>query len=389
MGLPKTFIMNRIKYYGHLLLGVLIVMNTSCITSNEKNISSVNIDFLSEYIHTSTFLDEQKFIKLETFPTDAVIKNIDRALFSKNKLFIIDRSSNKIIAFDEKGHYLCSTSNLIGRGKDEYVRLLDAAIDNQEKRLYVYCDVPHQMMILDYNLQLIDCIKIDALFSEFSIDNSYLYALCPDLQKETRHELRCYRKDNLSNGHYVLIEQNKAIARAGGLGKAINKSGNKVYVSMPFDNTIYELSGGEITDIWKLNFSDKWFNYENSKKLKGSKFIDANGDYNWCIQNICASDSLLLFNTNKSTIYEALLANGIAFGFRGIINDSIPFSNSLFLPTDGLKNAIGFSISAENILQYREYYREREQELPSSPINSIIESFNEADNPLIIIGTIK
>lgn len=41
-----------------------------------------------------------------------------------------------------------------GRGHNEYIRVIDASIDEKDKKLYVHCDAPYQMMIFDLDLNL-------------------------------------------------------------------------------------------------------------------------------------------------------------------------------------------------------------------------------------------
>lgn len=362
----------------------------SCETTKYLTGSNINIDFQDKVLHSSSVLKTQKIIKLDNSSPDAIIKFTQRILCADSILFIVDRESNKIVAFDYDGKFLGSTLGLIGHAKNEYIRFTDAAIDNVNHLIYLYCDAPYpyQMMVLDYNLKVKECIKIKDLFIEFAIDSSYVYALCPDEKNESHYELRRYRRDNLGGKYDVIIDQKEVIRRVGGAGKWINGNGNKVYACMPFDNTIYEIADGEIKRRWSLDFNGEWFEYSKNKDLQGSKFLETNDNTHWTINNIAISDTTLLFNTNQSNVFKASMVDGNGGAFSNIVNDSIPFSSSRMIPTN-LKNGIAFRILATMIVDYKNYYIRRHEKMPEHPFNQIIEKTKEEDNPIIILGILK
>jgi len=371
-----------------LSIFLFLLLLCSCETTKPFTESNIKIDFKDEDLHSSSVFKIQKIIKLESSSSDAMLKSTQRILCADSLLFVLDKEGNKIVAFDYDGRFLGSTLGLVGHAKNEYIHFTDAAIDNINHLIYLYCDRPSQMMILDYKLNVKDCVKIKDLFLEFTIDSSYVYALCPDLENESHYELRRYRRSDLDGKYDVIIDQREAIRRLGGLGKWINGNGNAVYASMPFDNTIYEIIDGTVKRHWSLDFDGKWFDYSRNKNLQGFKFSDNNRDMHWTIQNIVASDTTLLFNTNKSNVFKASMSSGNGGAFSNIINDSIPFSSSWLIPTN-LKNGIAFKILSSYIVNYKNYYIDRHEDLPAHPINNIIEKTKDGDNPLIILGTVR
>ena len=365
----------------------IILLVCSCDASRNFTNSDVKITFKEDELHSSPFFKINKIVKLENTTEASTINDVQRILCSDSLLFIFDKRSNKLMAFNYDGVFCGSTTGLVGRARNEYVHALDAAIDNVNHQIYLYCDIPYQMMILDFNLKVKECIKLKDLFTEFTIDSTYVYALYPDLKDESRYELRCYRKDDLSGDYEVLIKQDKAIGRVRGLGKCINGNCDKIYVCMPFDNTVYELANGSVQKSWTFDFGGKWFNYAQNKNFMGSRFIDRNDDKYWAIQNVIASDTWLLFNTNQSNVFNTSLKANSCTGYSCLVNDSIPFSNSWMIPTNQ-KKGMAYLVSPINIVSYKNYYYRKNKELPFNPINPIIEKVTEDDNPLIILGTI-
>lgn len=367
----------------YLLLNVLVC---SCETSRTITQSNVGVQFQSEELHSSSFFKIQDVIRLEK-SEESIVNEVQRILCSDSLLFIFDKLGNKLLSFNYDGVFCGSTTGLIGRAHNEYVHILDAAIDNVNRQIFLYCDIPYQMMILDFNLKVNECIKLKELFTEFTIDSTYVYALCPDVNSESHYELRRYSKDDLSGNYEVLIKQDKAIGRVRGLGKCVNVNGDKIYVCMPFDNTVYELANGSVQKCWSFDFGGKWFDYGQNKNFKGSRFIENNKTKHWTIQNVIASDTRLLFNTNQSNVFNTSLKANSCTGYSCLVNDSIPFSNSWMIPTNQ-KKGMAYLVSPINIVSYKNYYYSKNKELPFNPINPIIEKVTEDDNPLIILGTI-
>ena len=116
---------------------------------------------------------------------------------------------------------------MIGKGKNEYIHFVDCAIDKEKKWLYVSCDSPFQLMVLNKNLKVEKCIKINELFDEISTDNNYLYALVHDLSDKDRFELRRYEKNNFNKPFNVLLRQERVISGVRGFGKVMCSDGKK------------------------------------------------------------------------------------------------------------------------------------------------------------------
>lgn len=370
------------KYYFAIFILIAIVAQSSCAPSKET-INDISIRYQNDNLNIHSILESQEIIQLESTPAEAVISQINRVLLSENAIYIFDRTANKIVGFDKSGIFRCSTTGLIGRGGNEYIRIMDVAIDNIDKRLFVYCDAPYKILVLDYDLTVIDKIDLNELFLEIAVDNNYLYALTINVENETDYELRCYNKHDISRGYKKLLKQ-RGIAHVRPLGRSLWGATNSIYIGMPFDNTIYKLQNGNITDSWSLNFNGKWFEYEQSKHLKGTFFLDKCDNFSWSIQNICGSDSILFFNTNKSGIYEINIPKQIATYFKNT-SSNIP-SSTWIVPSSGTESTIVFSIPIGVMIKFIEYYQSRNLPIPTLPINKNLNQMQESDNPILVIG---
>ena len=368
------------------LLNILLIScsNTQSFVSND-----ISIKYHPKIINTSELLDSCKIVIPQSDEKQQYIGNIERVLCANNKYYLVDRKRNAILSFNEEGHFEKTTASLIGRGPGEYIRILDAAVDLKSNRIYVYCDAPYQMMIFDYNLNLVEVVKVELLFKEFAIDGDYIFALCQNVDDWSKYELRCYNKTDINGSYKVLAKQDKGIAGTGGLGKSVTYDGRNCYFCLPFDNKIYRISNGEIENGWNLDFNGKWFSYEASRQLKGTRFITKNKDVNWYVQNLCVSDSLVLFNTNLSNIFVVNKKLNVGDSYSEIINDIFPYSSSWIIPVNGQPSKMCFIVPCVHAKRVIDHIKEDKNNLIYNKIKQKISDYDANDNPLILVWDIK
>ncbi|MBQ7180564.1 MAG: 6-bladed beta-propeller [Bacteroidaceae bacterium] len=339
----------------------------------------------------ATYVDSFVVLKPDNPNNKAYLSSFERLLSLPDRMYVVDRRGNKVVAFDDNGKFIASTLPKVGRAKNEYLRIMDAAADISTERVYISCDSPYQIMVCDRNLNVIECIKMDVYFKEIVVDGKCLYALLESEDKSGGFELRCYDKDSLSGTYQMLFSNDQVIRGVGGAGKSMTSNGAEVYVCMPFDNVINELKDGEVLESWGIDFGYKAFSYEDSKELSPNTFFSKNGDKIWAIQNICASDSLLFFNTNEFGVYIMDKIEGSVTRYENLYNQRIGVSSSWMLPWGGSKGipVIAYKISANILSQYKEYQDEYDTAELSNSIKELYCDYMEDDNDLIVFGHIK
>lgn len=368
------------------LLGVVSI--SSCQIMETIPTNQIDFDFYDNAILSSSILSNPKYVKLEQPCNDAIIKRIDKVLFIDERIIIVDRQRNSIVVFDKDGKYLCSSNNLIGRGKNEYIHFLDCAVDKEKNLLYVSCDSPLQLMVLNKNLKVEKCVKTNETFDEISTDNNYFYALVEDLSDNDRFELRRYEKANFNKPFDVLLRQERVISGVRGFGKVMCSDGRKTFVCMPFDNVIHIIENGKITNSYDVNLKEKWFSYKDSKNLVGRYFFKKNADVNWTIQNICASDSTLLFNTNLADVYRIDLRNNSGDSHTELINDKSFYNTTWLIPYGGIYKSVIRVIPPVAIRDAIENHFINKDKI-SDPLLKSVDSCNYGDNPVLEIFQIK
>jgi hypothetical protein len=128
---------------------------------NDVNFSTINI------------IDSSYFIHLET-TDECLIKKIDKIVFDKNKIFVLDcGGNNKILVFDRHGKFMYTVGK-IGQGTGEYRTACDFCLDVQNKMIYIICE-RSRIMQYNYNGDFVKQIKMDFYAENIEYSNKHFY----------------------------------------------------------------------------------------------------------------------------------------------------------------------------------------------------------------------
>lgn len=376
--------------YKYLIFLVAIIICTISCRTIQDSANEVTVNYMNDPKDASTLMDSIRVIKPASIVKEAVIGRTERVLASDDRIFIVDRMLNKVLCFDYAGNFIKSTESLIGKSKNEYVSVLDASIDPIEGLLYVYFDSPYRMMTFNMDLERVDTYQLNELFFEIAISGNSLYSLCYNANEDAM-ELRQYDKHHPDGEYQVLLTQDKIAQGVGWMGKALTSDGSKCWLSLPFSNKIYSINDKKIVSEYLIDFGDRWFDYSKSKDLRGSSFLNFNKDKISLIYNISASDSLLLFNTNKAGLVSAVRETNQATLNLFVENDDCPFMSSTIFPLGGLPSSMVIIVPNSQIMQYKaECKRHNTKEVFSNKqLEQIVNEYQNSDNPLIVIARIK
>ena len=155
----------------------------------------IAVEFHDDILKTSSFREGYELVALDAPCNEAVISSVDRLLFAEGRIVVLDQVGNKVLLFDSDGGFLKSTSKMVGKGHNEYIRISDAAIDESARKLYVHCDAPYQMMVFDWDLNPVKrfnlAMRDEEGYYRVATDCSAVY-FC----KQTgRYELSLYKAD--------------------------------------------------------------------------------------------------------------------------------------------------------------------------------------------------
>lgn len=363
-----------------------LALASSCI-SNQSLTDNITVTQTKDRLDISSLTDSIRIIKPSSSNPESIINRADRVLSMNDRIYIIDRASNKLFCFDYNGNFISSTEPIIGHGRMEYIRIMDAAVDPSNSMVYICCDAPYKIIKLDADLNALESFSFDDMFDEIAITGDCLYAI---YEGDDSFELRQYNTRDLNGKYNTILKNAEIIHGVFSIGKSMNSDGRSCHVALPFSNKIYKIREGIIEKETTIDFGTFWFDYERSKNLGIDKFLDMNTDKAWIIMNTVVSDSLTLFNTNKAGV-TSIHANGQASTTIDVINSGFPFSSSLIYPLGGVYGTAVTVAENVHITRYKKICKEKGIDLSddSDKTNKWIRDYTSTDNPILVIEYLK
>lgn len=363
-----------------------LALVSSCI-SNQSLTDNITVTQTKDRLDISSLTDSIRIIKPSSSNPESIINRADRVLSMNDRIYIIDRASNKLFCFDYNGNFISSTEPIIGHGRMEYIRIMDAAVDPSNSMVYICCDAPYKIIKLDADLNALESFSFDDMFDEIAITGDCLYAI---YEGDDSFELRQYNTRDLNGKYNTILKNNEIMHGVRSIGKSMSSDGRFCNVALPFSNKIYKVRENIIESETVIDFGSLWFDYEKSRSFGTNRFLDMNTDKAWIIMNTVVSDSLTLFNTNQAGI-ASIHANGQASTTFNVINSDFPFSSSLVYPLGGV---YGTAITvAENvhITRYKKICKEKGIDLSddNDKTNKWIRDYTPTDNPILVIEYLK
>lgn len=159
----------------------------SHISRNEK-LLEIDVDKARtvDRISYSSLFSNPKTIILET-NKDCLIKSIDRMQVYKSKIYILDRQTQSLFAFDLNGTFL-NKIGTVGGGPGEYTDVSDFIIDENENILYMLDN--YSSRLYQYKAESGEYIKMTALANNnvsgglFQYISGYIYSNAASITNE-------------------------------------------------------------------------------------------------------------------------------------------------------------------------------------------------------------
>ena len=363
-----------------------LALASSCI-SNQSLTDNITVTQTKDRLDISSLTDSIRIIKPSSSNPESIINRADRVLSMNDRIYIIDRASNKLFCFDYNGNFISSTEPIIGHGRMEYIRIMDAAVDPSNSMVYICCDAPYKIIKLDADLNALESFSFDDMFDEIAIAGDCLYAI---YEGDDSFELRQYNTRDLNGKSNTILKNNEIIHGVRSIGKSMSSDGRFCNVALPFSNKIYKVRENIIESETVIDFGSLWFDYEKSRSFGTNRFLDMNTDKAWIIMNTVVSDSLTLFTTNQTGI-ASIHANGQASTTFNVINSDFPFSSSLVYPLGGVYGTAVTVAENVHITRYKKICKEKGIDLSddSDKTNKWIRDYTSTDNPILVIEYLK
>jgi hypothetical protein len=147
-------------------------------TREVGKLNLINIEDIisNEPIKYSDIFSDFYFIPLET-TTESILSNIDNIIFSKDKIFILNRKKGVYI-FSQEGRYI-NKIDRIGRGPGEYLRPVEFDINPFNKTISILDWSNKKLFIYDFHGNFIKDIMFKENFQSFVYDDDKIYLSKP------------------------------------------------------------------------------------------------------------------------------------------------------------------------------------------------------------------
>ena len=297
--------MKQRRFWG-LLIGSLFFYSACYNSENSEagRVKNIYVDLtkIENEKPLNEYIDQVDFIRLET--TDSsLIRIISNLRVADRKIYIFDGSQGCIFVFDEKGKYLFKIDRL-GRGPDEYSRILAFGIDQQN---VIILGLSELVLYNKDNGDFVKKIRItqkDFLPVEFQVDSSFYYFQTADglPTNKIQTTIVVYDKEEftLQKGYtdpFYFKERPHVTST--------------VFIDSPYgvlfhqvlNDTLYRLGEKGLEPLFFLNMGQNQFTYQRYEETpvdsKGKKVIPYKAVYP--IDEIVFTDKYLYFTCYQKT----------------------------------------------------------------------------------------
>lgn len=370
---------------------IVIMVLCGCAEKNFNIQPTIEITDNVESISDTTYFEKLHEIRLEKNP-DCEISYIKKIAQNDSIIYIKDQRQDKLFIFSTSGKHLGTIKDL-GKGKNEYINILDFTIDKHSKELLLLV-YPYGIMhySLDGAFKYKD--KLDRMFTDICCDKDYYYLRCETFSNKKLSDYLICTINKSDKSKNFIFEISNEYAPFCSLGPRFYDCGDKLLFTNFFDNHIYELSHGTYNVAFNLSPND--FHYPTDD-IKGTidcselfKVSEKN-KYVYGIAHLKVGTHYTMFTTNLFDTYIYDMLKGKCLRLPETLNSSELGTQWQYLPLDGTDNCVcgifnaSVFTSISNIIQEHPKMKSRFKE----KLINLAKDFKEEDNPLIIIYKFK
>ncbi|MDH6314128.1 hypothetical protein M2137_002922 [Parabacteroides sp. PFB2-10] len=267
--------------------------NTKKTNVGSEGTKTISLSSIEDSLQDTIYFKPPQIVVLET-NEESLLAEITRVYMDDDVLFVYDKPSEKIFMFDISGKYL-NRIDCKGEGPREYVQITDFTVDTIKKEIILLCAIPKKRMYFTYNGVFVKEEKHSDYYSQIATDGDYIYfeknVLTEDYQinilnektGKTQKELKSIDIKNYFYAH----------------GNSLNRGINILYVRR-YDNTIYELSNGKITETYHVDFQKHsfpdWLIKEEETTVISNEC--RSHEYVFSMTNVSDHENYLMFYSN-------------------------------------------------------------------------------------------
>jgi len=288
----------------------------------------------------SETIEEIRYLKLNTPGDGDLIGKIDKLLFYRDLIIILDKGISKsVYVFNNKGNFLTKIGK-IGDGPGEYQMPQDVTLDKKNNEIIIYCSYSQKLIYFSLDGQLQREKKIGLRFRgmHFLKENKlaiftqciynyqdnygpipYDFIIC-DTTGEILHKQ--FRNKSKLGSSIVVISTDSYFT----------DYNNDIYLSWVFNDTIYKLDNNTMKAYYRLDFGHKSIDKEALTVLDNSQLLlkVISGEFWAKLSPVLMADDKILIKVSFGDMKE----NEINYGAYYAITSLSQNTTSIFKITE-------------------------------------------------------
>jgi hypothetical protein len=381
-----THIMKKKQYL--LFLTVFFLMHTHCSSSKNKTDEAIETISVSSINHQkkasfSELFDSVKYILLET-SDEVLINEITKIHYIDNRIFIFDKRTQSVFAFDEEGHCIWKIQTR-GNGPKEYTQLVGFDVDEDSRKIYLFSR-REKILVYDFEANFLEeyKVRLDGTSIGVMNDRMYLYAynrINRSNGENLKNNLLIINKGKIQQA-YLPFEKESEIVFFNS-PNAFYRYNDGIRLYMPFSTKIYSLKGENLTvryffDFGRNNIPKAFLEEDNPKDL----LEDTNYAYGlntyWENRNYCSFR--ISFEKESTRILFDKRTKEIKYGLYDDLACCFP---NIQQATDDY--ATGFRDVMDLLYEAEHSNAKKEKSL----LMEVVKNISEDSNPVVFIYYFK
>ncbi|ASB47949.1 6-bladed beta-propeller [Alkalitalea saponilacus] len=357
-----------------------------------KDIEVINLQVPQEenFLKSSDYFDSIKIVPLET-TEKSLIASINRLVVSHDYIYILDRTSNSVLAFNNCGTFSFRIKSF-GRGPAEYTQIGDFCVDFENERIVVYAHAPMKLLYYDLKGNFLAEDMLDDIYSNVMAVDGKIMLFDIDPIKKKYAWVKPYGSNSLKGSYEIPDFVLKFAYQRTGY-PMVCKS-NRPYFFSPLDYNIYLCTKDGIVPKYQLNFNENSIDINylmsvNDNEISKLFQLCSEKEFGFFISNFRETDDYVIFRfePGKTVIYSK--KSSTAEVFRWHREDMAALGMGMYFAHDGDDNNILTIVEAQNLLtQFErigwnlEPYR---NDFPHfQKVENILDSISENSNPILV-----
>lgn len=389
------------KYLGPLLL--LLAFSCSSKKEDNKNTIVINPTEVVELTLLSDFVEEVKFIKLET-KEESIIAGPREIIIKDQFIYAVDKFQKAILIFDMEGKFVSKLQKL-GDGPDQYRNLGVVFISDDESTIEIIENFGEKSKRLTYSLLDFELLNSQPFNSPFANSSRRV----GDIYYFATQQIENFVNDKVTNASIIIRDQDNQLSflfpknietKRSGFSPFTesftqNKKG-ELFISLVYDNTFYQLKNKEAIPVMSVDFGSYGIDHSI-----GSESIERQMEYlgqeterkvSFPVLNVnepyLMAFSYYFKENGKNSLHQYLdfKKKNKVIHTNSIVNDLTPFPEKIFLSS--------YFLGINHEVMHNEYLVDII--LPSYSLNGKNEMEVEGlgliqaeDNPIVMLMKVK